>query len=374
MSHNVHEVPAMSPGRRIVLSRFPWFIRLFGLPFLLIGIYGVIAMICGIGSMTVSMNDGPSRPATPADAWLPGIFALAGLGIVLIRYSVVIDVASRMRLKTVGWGFWVKRTTTSLAGITHIDLGNAEERGSGSGRYTAIPVRAVGPDGSEELAEPRTFFAARKLAQQIAAALALPVGPRLAGTDAPSSAEVVDMPFAATAHLDPDDLLPPPGTKVMVVEAMRGIEIRYPGVRAGSVMVVLVGLVPLLFCGGFWWFIWRPGLVEPASKSTFLWFFMMAPVFMGLIPTLGIIVKSYRSGLFGGKILVDSQNGLRCPERSIAASAIRAIEMMPGTRLGGGLKVILDASEFTLCPGQNAADLRWIRALILRHLDGTMRR
>ena len=361
----------MRPERRITLSRFPWFIRLFGMPFLLFGIFGVIAMLFGIGSMTVSVNDGPSRPATPEDAWLPGIFALLGMGLVLIRYSVVIDVASKMRIKTMGWGFWVKRTATSLARITSIDLGSAEERGSGSGRYTTIPVRAVGPDGTEELAEPRTYFAARKLAQQIAAALDLPVGPRLTGTDAPSRAEVVDLPFAAIAHLDPADLLPPQGTKVMIVESMSGIEIRYPGVRAGLVLVIIGGIVPLLFGGGFWWFIWRPGLTEPASKSTFMWFFMMAPVFMGLIPVLGMMIKSYRSGLFGGRILVDSQSGLRCSGRSIGASAIRAIEMMPGTRMGGGLKVVLDASEFTLCPGQCAADLRWIRALILRHLDGT---
>lgn len=352
----------MRQESRISLSRFPWFVRLFGLMFLLVGMYGVFAMLFGIGNITITVNDGPARPATPADAWLPGIFVLVGLGIALIRYGVVIDASRRMRIKTIGWALWVKRTETSLVGMTSIELGSAEERGSGSGRYTAIPVRAVGPDGVEELAEPRTFVAARALARRIAEALGIPLGPAQA-----------DGLSASIAQADADDLRPPAATRVLLIDAMRGIEIRYPRVKASLVMVIMGGVLPLLLFGGFWWFAWRPGLLEPASKSTFMWFFMMAPILMGLIPALTMLIKGYRSGVFGGRILVDAETGLRCAGRTIAAKDLRAIEVMPGNRWQGGLRVVLETSEFTLCPGQEAADLRWIRALILRHLNGKIR-
>lgn len=363
----------MRAERRISLSRFPWFVRGFGLLFASFGTYGVIAMLFGIGHMTISINDGPPRPATPADAWLPGIFVLVGLGVALVRYSVVLDAQRRMHIKTAGWGPWLKRTEKSLATATSIDIGTAVERGSGSGRYTAIPVQAVRSSGVDELAEPRTSAAARKLAQQIAKALDLPVGPGLTGSPILRPAEDVDLPVSEVVQPDLADLRPPPDTGVTTSELQRGIEIRFPMVRIGFAALALGIVVPTLFIGTFWWFWWRPGLVEPASKSTLMWLFMMAPVLIGLCYGLVMVGSTYRAGLFGSRIQVDSEGGLRAAGRTTTAESIRSLEVMPGTRLGGGLKVVLDTSEFVIARGQSTADLHFIRALILQHLRSQSR-
>jgi len=60
---------------------------------------------------------------------------------------------------------------------------------------------------------------------------------------------------------------------------------------------------------------------------------------------------------------VDARQGLRAAGRLIAPERIRALELM-----NRGIKVVLDSSEFIIARGQSEADLRWIRALILRHL------
>ncbi len=360
----------MRSTRNVVLSRFPRFVRAIGLAFAAMGGYGAVCMLFGIGNMTVSINDGPSRPATPADVWLPGIFIAVGVGLALIRYTVVVDAARRACIKTAGWGQWVKRTETSLASATAIDIGTAVERGgNGSGRYTAIPVHALGPDGTTELAEPRTHVAARALALRIANALALPVGSGLGGTQRTHGDDkVAALPVAETTILDPADLIPPTDTRVTISERLDGLVIHHSMVAFGGIGMLGI-VVPMLMLGGFWWLAWRPALSEPAATSTFVWWFMMAPVVAGLLFSLAGVLAAHRRGLFGGYITVDALGGLRTPWRTIASERIRALEVLPGPRLGRALHVVLDDREFVLVAGRSQADLRWIRALILQRLQ-----
>ncbi len=169
----------MRPKRFVTLSRFPIAVRCLFLAFAFVGVQGAVSMLFGLGHPIIGDNGGPSRPATPVDAWMPGIFAMIGLGLSLIRYGIVIDVSRRMLVTVAGWALWVKRTEMSLASATSIDVGPVEERGSGSGRYTAIPVKAISPTESKELADPRSYAEARAIARRIAISLNLSIGPTL---------------------------------------------------------------------------------------------------------------------------------------------------------------------------------------------------
>ena len=170
----------MSPEQRIILSPWwlPWwFFCGLGLLFASFGAYGVTGMLFGLNHIMVSDNGGPSRLATPTDALLPGVFLMIGLIVSLIRYRSVLDVERRVHIMTTGWGLWVTQTEFSLGNTTSIDIGKYEARGVHSGRfYMVFPIMAIGPHGSHELAELRTYAQANELAQRIAAALGVPIG------------------------------------------------------------------------------------------------------------------------------------------------------------------------------------------------------
>jgi hypothetical protein len=69
----------------------------------------------------------------------------------------------------------VKRTAYEVKPAASITIGPSGSRGSGSYRYTAIPIRLNGVAGAEELAEPKSREEARALAARIAIALDLSV-------------------------------------------------------------------------------------------------------------------------------------------------------------------------------------------------------
>jgi hypothetical protein len=356
----------MDPERHITLKRLPRFVTWFGVVFALLGTWVVIAMVFGIGEVTASIEGGPSRPATPADAWLPGLFILFGLGVVLIRHSVVLDVEHRTVLQTAGWGPWVKRKEIPLSGVTLIDIGAAEERGVGSGRYTAVPVRAKGPARDTELAEPRTPAEARKLAQRIARVLGLPVGPGLTGSPEPQPADVVDLPAAQVARLAPVDLQRPSDTRVTATELMHGLEIRYPMVRDTRLRMATL-LLPVVFLGIFCWAVWRPGLID--ATSGLMWVAITIPLFTTGLVGVPTMIAWYRAGAFGGRITVDAHTGLYVEGRSVVPDRVRVLEIVSGSPAQRGLRIVLDSSDFIVARGQSPADLRWIRALILQRLQ-----
>jgi hypothetical protein len=356
----------MDRERRIILDRLPRFVTWFGVVFALFGTWFVIAMVFGIGEVTVSIGDASPRPATPADAWLPGLFVLFGLGVALIRYSVIVDAERRVQLQTAGWGPWVMRKEIPLDGVTVIDLGAAEERSAGSDRYTAIPVRAKGPTRDLELAEPHTLTEARQLAQRIASALGLPLGPGLTGSPEPQPAEVVDLPVAQVARLDAVDLQRPPDSRVTVTELMHGLEIRYPMVRDTWLRMATL-LLPVLFLGIFCWAVWRPGLID--ATSGLMWVAITIPLFTTGLVGVPTMIAWYRAGAFGGRITVDAHTGLYVEGRSVVPDRVRVLEIVSGSPARRGLRIVLDSSDFIVARGQSPADLRWIRALILQRLQ-----
>jgi hypothetical protein len=246
-------------------------------------------------------------------------------------------------------------------------IAEPEERGTGSGRYTAIPVVAVSPGVRTELAEPRSEVAARKLAQRIAEALRVPVG-SYAEPSAAALADTLDRPLAEVARVGAEAVLPPADTSVTISEQVRGIAIVVPRPPKALSLLLFGGLAQFLSVAAFWYFFWRPGLVEPASKQPLVFLFMMAPLAMGIIPVIVMLIGGYRTGAFGGVITVDSEDGLRAWGRRVRPDELRSLTLSTGLSISIGLKVVTDRREFVIARGQRPEDLRWIRALILKQL------
>ncbi len=353
----------MRDESQLILSEYAWGMRLFGALLAAAGLAGMVVMLFSLGHTSITVGNQPPRPSTPEDAWLPGILVVIGGAIMLARYSDVISSERRTRVTIMGWGPWFRRQETSLADVTCIDLGPEEERGSGKSRHMVIPILAIRPVGSIELDLAQTTVEARQTAERIARALALPVGTALSGGSGLRSVEVLELPVTQVAEVTDSELSPPPDTRVRTEDLVQGIEIRLladPG--AGLVIVGSRGVL-LLVIVLLWRLFWFHGLRGAPTSSPFL-FLSYAPL-VACIPVLISMAKAGLPAFFGNRIQVDAQQGLRAAGRLVPPERIRAIEVLGA---GEGIKVVLDRSEFIIASRASDGDLRWIRALILRHL------
>ncbi len=361
-----------SAADQITISSFPRFIRLFFLTFFLVGILAVIGTLWGIGNITVGSDNGPSRPATPGDAWGPGIFVLIGLAGLLVRYRIYFDAPSRSIRKIVGWAIWTNRSHHSLSEATLVDIGPAEQRGDGSGRYQVIPVKVMKPEGAVEIAEPSSFSEARHLALNIARALGLPMGHGLTGSQQEQSAEDADNPVTTNANISLEDLRPPNGTTIAVRELHPGIEIHYPMIKAAILLARFAYSLAGISIGCLWWFFWIPMSQPRIDASWFMYCMYWFPLWVGIIGGLMHLFIAYRHGYVGRYIRVDGAGRVRASGRTIDGNRIRALEIIPGANSKCGLAIVLDRGEFTICPGLSEAEARYVRAKILYQLCLTL--
>lgn len=348
----------------VVLAVYPRFARLFGACFALMGIIGVVCSLNGNG--TVEFNNGSSRPVTPADSWLPGIIVLIGLGIMGVRYRQWIEPDRRMLIKIWGWGLWVRRREESIADWEQIEMGPAEERGSGSGRMTAVPVRAISAKGRSELAAPKTSVLARQLAIAIANALGIPLADHLGGIKPSASASVGERSPEPVAPRQAG--VPPLGTAVRVDEALRGIRITVPGGQQARGLAWLSMGVPMVFVGLFWWFFWRPALAQMPSISAITAIFLYAPLIMAFVGSMVAALAMRRRGMFGAVIEVDRSLGVLCRGRWVSPAEIVAIEIDSSRPPRCAIKLMTTRQERWLVSGQRRNDAEWIRALIVERI------
>ena len=357
----------MAREARIVLSRFPWVIRIFGLVFAGVPLVLCVMMLMGRGELTVSGDDDGrgGRPATPADAWAPGIFAAIGLGLALIRYQRVVIASRRALVREVGWGPWVRRRETPLDEVISIDVREAESRGSGSGSYPVVPVVAVGRSGEHELTAPTQPAEARALARRIALAFGLPSGVHASRGGASSVVEVLTQPLAR-GMVTEQELRPPPGTRVRLEELPRGgVALVVPALR--PVRSALGVVLPLLLAGLFWLLILYP---LPSGGEHELPYRLATAVTLGLaaIATVIMALNAWHRDRFGCRLVVDSERTLRIRTRRIAAERIRAIVVVPGDDGKDGIEVVLADGAVFAAGGQSAGDLQWMRAVLIERL------
>jgi hypothetical protein len=362
----------MTQHNQITISNIPWVIRLLFLLFFLPSLYFVICELRGIGNVSIVPENGPSRPANPGDAWGPGIFVLIGLAGLLIRYRIYFDAPSRSIRKIVGWAIWTNRSHHSLNEATLIDIGPAEQRGDGSGRYQVIPVKVMKPESVVEIAAPSSFSEARHLAMSIARALRLPMGHGLTGSQQEKSEEDDDNPVTTNANISLEDLRPPNGTTIAVRELHPGIEIHYPMTKASLLSVRIAFFAAVICIGCLWWFFWIPMSQPHTNDSWFERCMYWFPIGVGIISGLMHLFIAYRQGSVGRFIRVDGAGRVRASGRTIDGSRIRALEILPSANSKCGLAIVLDHDEFTICPGLSEAEVRYVRAKMLYQLCLTL--
>jgi hypothetical protein len=341
------------------------FVRLFGLVFFAAGAWVMACILFGIGIVTV--GDDPGRLANVGDIWLPGILAAIGLAIACVRYSEVIDGARRSKVCIIGWGFWYKTTETPVD-LTAIEVGAIEERGQGSDRHLAIPVRAIGTGGAVELATRSSYRAARELAKRLAEVFDVPMGPRLPGwnDDPPRRGSgVPPQRSLAILHVDPADLTPPSWTAVTMESRGSGIAIHLPpplplnqvAIWAPFILLTIFSLMCLV-----------PLNDVPGPYSRTAWIMLLAPPLLGICLTVAMAVRARFHVPVGPTIEVERGVGIRIGNQVIAADAIRGLEVLPGIGKDSGLLVVEDSREYLIARGLIHANLRYVRALILEHL------
>ncbi len=354
--------PDITARRRTIGGTSAGCAMLFGLIFAGFGAFGVFMLLSG-GAFTV--ND---RPGRPSDAWMPGIFVAVGLGIAGIRHRKVIDLDERAVESTTGWMLWTRTRREAIGEWQAVEIRPAEQRGSGSGRYTAIPVRVSGTAGACEIDAPRQEQDARRLAEWLARGANLPLRDASAGAVVERAADRLDEPVVA--RIRPADLHAPEPerNRLRCEDLMHGVRIRVP--PSSAILLSPLMLLPLLIPFLFWWYLWRPGLLQSASDSTASQAFLYAPLLMVVLPLVGMIVSAVRHGTFGYWIEVDA-GGLRALRKHIPAAELEELRIASSGKLGGrSLRATSDHVELRLGAGLRDDELAWLRAVILRALKG----
>jgi hypothetical protein len=359
----------MRDERFITLDRLNLGLTAFGFIFAAFGLVAVCGMLLGGGEVQVG-EDHP-RPATPADVWMPGIFVMIGLGLTQIRSRRVLDVERRVCVHTRGWGPWVRRTETPLPELTHITIDEARERGDGSGRYTSIPIMAIGPAGPTELAEPRTRHAAHALARRLATALRLPISDAAAPERPIGAVHDLDRPLAELVKLVPPNagmLRPPAGSRITLSELPRGIELRIPPNQTVLLSMLFLGMTPLLMGIALSLVVWYPGSGEWATWTTEDRWLALVPVLLGSLPLVCMIGTVLWHGAGGGMLCVDAERGLRTWRHRVAPQRLRGLEIRNQSGAHRSIVVITDCSEFLIAGYREADEVHWLRTVVLQHL------
>lgn len=156
-------------AHRLTIKRGGGMLIAFGFPFFAIGIFIAI----GVSSGLLHTQGGQS--ASPLFAVLFGmLFALPGLCLMLGRAATVLD-KDQEKIIT-WWGLLVpfKSKEQPLEGLDTVTL-TKEVRRSDKSTYTVYPVRLSGGEKPMLLKEPRQYEPARRLAEQAAKFLDLPL-------------------------------------------------------------------------------------------------------------------------------------------------------------------------------------------------------
>lgn len=351
----------MDDDSRITIGQGGWFLLLFGLVFAGFGCFFIAALLLG-GDVTVN-----GRRGKPADAWMPGIFVVVGLGIAGIRYRRLFLADERVIETHMGWMLWTRVKREEVGAWKSIELRPAESRGSGSSRYTAVPVNLVGDAGTCEIDAPRSEAKARILAQRLARAAHIPLVDATAGLSDPVEipADLPAQPLLQRIR-DADLAAPAPDRlRMRLEEQSSGVRIRMA--PSSALFLAPFALIPLSIPVAFWWFAWRPGLQDKADRSLGMALFYYAPLLMAVIPAIGMALRALRNGTFGYSIDVDPRDGLRALGRHIAAEELLDLRVISTGRTRC-LRALGDRSEIKLGDGLGEEELAWLRAAILRAL------
>ena len=228
-------------------------VALFGLPFLLAGLF-----VMGLGSGLVPAQNGP-----PAAVGLLFGAVFAGVGAVLVfgRSGCVLD--TRHGTVTRWWGLlgpWWRRER-SLAELDRVTM-TREVRRSDKSTYTVFPVRLAGNGEAVTLAESRKEETARKLAEDVAKFLGFPLADSSTGAEVVREADSLDASVRERAVLaGSPELLPerPADLRCRIRRKADAVMIEIPaaGGHPVAALLTIMLFVPALGVLGFVYTVFR---------------------------------------------------------------------------------------------------------------------
>lgn len=262
-------------------------LALFGLPFLLAGLF-----IMSVPFTAVEMKGNmPKWMMVPFGA----VFATIGAALVFGRRGVIVD-RRRKEVRT-WWGLLVALggTERQLEEFTGVRL-TREVRRSDKSSYTVYPVRLGGGGKPVSLGEPRDATAARKLGEELAKFVGLPLEDATSGSVVRREAGHLDESVRDRARRTGRKLEippPPPGMKTQV--SFQGdatvLEIPPAGFHPAYLVIFAVVLIFPAIIGGF---MIHPILGEK-SEDPFRWVFVGFLSLFALVPVLifaGVVLRA----------------------------------------------------------------------------------
>ena len=342
---------------RIDLKSNSWGLILFGGVFAGFGLLFVALLLTG-GEVDVN-----GRAGTPADAWMPGIFVLVGLGVAGVRYNTWIDVRQRVHYTRKGWLFWTWLGREHLGEPSAVILAK-EKRQSGDNTVIAFPIYLESATGRHELSDSTHELSARRGAEEVARCFHIPLHDTREGEMLVRSVEELDR--SVVDDLDPTEL----GAQRMIdsqVDVRREGRTLYIRLRrtlaywlGTAALVGYVGLVTSLWY--FWWF----RLSNPRDPDFAMHLFLYFPLVVTTVPVLALALGG---GWFRRRI-VASHEVLRAGGHRLRAAEVEELHVVSGSLFKQHLRIATDHKIVRIGRGLSDEDLRFLRAQILRGLRG----
>ncbi|HYF48010.1 MAG TPA: hypothetical protein VEJ63_01290 [Planctomycetota bacterium] len=337
---------------------------LFGLPFLLGAAFGLYGAIYG-GWKTKS--------GAPAGFWPPFIFCLmfGGVGVTFVfgRMGTIID-------KTVGtitkwWGilwFPIYSKNISLADVRCVSISH-ETRKTKNGSYSVYPVRLRGNSGDVlHLSEPRDTMESRRLAEEVAQFLHVPLRDSSMGetvTRQPEELQESLRDKLIRTNQEVSISAPPSGAKCAVsAEGNRVIfDIPPQPLMTGCTLGASVGVIIFIVI-----FV---SMFATAFGANAMWVIGAAVVIGLVLISLQVAVATktrWQVTADPQGLRVTTMGVVRSSTDEMSADKLEELRVhYSGTQTS--LLAISDQKTIRFGAGLSSAELEWMRALIMKALS-----
>ncbi|HEY3319357.1 MAG TPA: hypothetical protein VGP72_02635 [Planctomycetota bacterium] len=345
---------------------------LFGLPFFGFGLFAMTTAFSGI------WNGG--APSARVPVFLFGlVFGAVGSAFVFGRSGVILDKGLKTVTRWYGLLFpmWTKVQELDTFEEVHM---SREERGSGSGRYTAYPVQLKGSAGAKlEIAEPRTEGESRKFAEEVAKFADLPIVDLSSGIEVRREAGHLDESLReqlARTGQEVDITTPPADMRATFSAEGNAVHFEIPPPPLGCVPVV--ALVAAIGFSCFVLFTFVPALLSFNGMPAGVQWIFGAFIGIGfvLLPVggalLALLSRRNRRGVVEAdpECLRVSHKGLLLWKRvEIPAGKLEELRIeqpIHGKNSAPQLAAISDEKTARFGEGLSHEELEWIRRVILK--------
>lgn len=340
-----------------------------GLPFLLGGIFGIMAP--GLPEFRRT-SDVPWYVMVPAGL----LFVALGATIALLRRGTIIDL--RVERVTSWWGLLVPfgRTEMPLVDFDRVVLTESVQRSRGR-RYLTYPVHLIGQAGRRVRVEiASTPAKALRLGEEVAKFARLTLEDRTQGSPIVRTAEelgqsVRERKEAAGSHIDVPDAPPGCRSRHEVLGDTLTFHIPGPGLDRASLLSILFGLaVPLGICLLMLLPMYRRGAVVWPVMALLAALLVVAPFVLFCWLPLCASRLRVRIDVSPEELRATYHGIVRRRSRALPTHAVRELEVLGRAvqastgRRGGVIVARSPQGMLAFGRGLSAAELHWMRAVI----------